>query len=112
MIKSLKFAAPWCGIRPPEEGGKGLKITPHKEEKIAGAVAQSVEQRTENPCVAGSIPAHTTDSEINPCRSMIYEGFLLGCTERCTVLIGWVVGLANILFIILACSIPSVLICL
>ena len=26
----------------------------------AGAVAQSVEQRTENPCVAGSIPAHTT----------------------------------------------------
>jgi hypothetical protein len=27
-----------------------------------GAVAQSVEQRTENPCVAGSIPAHTTKS--------------------------------------------------
>ena len=26
----------------------------------AGAVAQLVEQRTENPCVAGSIPAHTT----------------------------------------------------
>ena len=25
-----------------------------------GAVAQLVEQRTENPCVAGSIPAHTT----------------------------------------------------
>ncbi len=25
-----------------------------------GAVAQSVEQWTENPCVAGSIPAHTT----------------------------------------------------
>ena len=25
-----------------------------------GAVAQSVEQRTENPCVAGSIPADTT----------------------------------------------------
>ena len=34
-----------------------------------GAVAQSVEQRTENPCVAGSIPAHTTEqtrlSEVN-----------------------------------------------
>jgi hypothetical protein len=28
-----------------------------------GAVAQSVEQRTENPCVAGSIPAHTTTSK-------------------------------------------------
>ncbi len=25
-----------------------------------GAVAQSVEQRTENPCVGGSIPPHTT----------------------------------------------------
>ena len=25
-----------------------------------GDVAQLVEQRTENPCVAGSIPAHTT----------------------------------------------------
>ena len=31
-----------------------------------GAVAQSVEQRTENPCVAGSIPAHTTDTTKKP----------------------------------------------
>ena len=31
-----------------------------------GAVAQSVEQRTENPCVAGSIPAHTTLKQENP----------------------------------------------
>ena len=30
-----------------------------------GAVAQSVEQRTENPCVAGSIPAHTTKKPKN-----------------------------------------------
>ncbi len=28
--------------------------------KNNGAIAQSVEQRTENPCVAGSIPAGTT----------------------------------------------------
>ena len=28
--------------------------------KADGALAQSVEQRTENPCVAGSIPAGTT----------------------------------------------------
>src|SRR5579872_5269219 len=28
--------------------------------KADGAVAQSVEQRTENPCVGGSIPPHTT----------------------------------------------------
>jgi hypothetical protein len=27
---------------------------------MAGAVAQLVEQRTENPCVGGSIPPHTT----------------------------------------------------
>ena len=29
---------------------------------IKGAVAQLVEQRTENPCVGGSIPPHTTDN--------------------------------------------------
>ena len=28
----------------------------------SGTIAQSVEQRTENPCVAGSIPAGTTKS--------------------------------------------------
>jgi hypothetical protein len=33
--------------------------------KRDGAVAQLVEQRTENPCVAGSIPAHTTKNKIN-----------------------------------------------
>jgi hypothetical protein len=30
--------------------------------KQNGAVAQLVEQRTENPCVGGSIPPHTTKS--------------------------------------------------
>ena len=29
-------------------------------EKINGAIAQLVEQRTENPCVPGSIPGGTT----------------------------------------------------
>ncbi len=29
-------------------------------EILVGLVAQSVEQRTENPCVAGSIPARAT----------------------------------------------------
>jgi len=33
-------------------------ILPQKYQQ--GAVAQLVEQRTENPCVAGSIPAGTT----------------------------------------------------
>ena len=32
-------------------------------EILIGAVAQLVEQRTENPCVAGSIPAHTTTTK-------------------------------------------------
>ena len=49
-----------------------LYLQPRKGK--AGAVAQSVEQRTENPCVAGSIPAHTTnksDDEVN-----IHDRFL------------------------------------
>jgi hypothetical protein len=29
-----------------------------------GAVAQLVEQRTENPCVGGSIPPHTTVKQV------------------------------------------------
>jgi hypothetical protein len=37
-----------------------------------GAVAQSVEQRTENPCVAGSIPAHTTSKSQNPRWSWVF----------------------------------------
>ena len=31
--------------------------------KNAGAIAQLVEQRTENPCVPGSIPGGTTDNQ-------------------------------------------------
>ena len=31
--------------------------------KGAGTIAQLVEQRTENPCVAGSIPADTTKTK-------------------------------------------------
>jgi hypothetical protein len=37
-----------------------------------GAVAQLVEQRTENPCVGGSIPPHTTsDAEASAKASKI-----------------------------------------
>ncbi len=32
---------------------------------IFGFIAQSVEQRTENPCVGGSIPPGTTIEELN-----------------------------------------------
>ena len=32
--------------------------------KQKGAIAQLVEQRTENPCVPGSIPGGTTEREL------------------------------------------------
>src|SRR5688572_12095535 len=35
-----------------------------KLRRTKGAVAQLVEQRTENPCVGGSIPPHTTNPAI------------------------------------------------
>ena len=38
-------------------GGRGFEPRPDRH---FGSVAQSVEQRTENPRVAGSIPAGTT----------------------------------------------------
>ena len=37
-----------------------------------GAVAQLVEQRTENPCVGGSIPPHTTEKALVNNRSFFY----------------------------------------
>ena len=39
---------------------------------IKGTIAQLVEQRTENPCVAGSIPAGTTENPLY----VLYEGFV------------------------------------
>ena len=38
-----------------------FEIRRSKFDVQGGAVAQSVEQRTENPCVGGSIPPHTTE---------------------------------------------------
>ena len=35
-----------------------------RERKKIGAIAQLVEQRTENPCVPGSIPGGTTQNKI------------------------------------------------
>ena len=39
-----------------------------------GALAQSVEQRTENPCVAGSIPAGTTTKKKEALEYTKYSG--------------------------------------
>ncbi len=36
-----------------------------------GAIAQLVEQRTENPCVPGSIPGGTTSKKINELKTDI-----------------------------------------
>ena len=35
----------------------------HSQNKKHGAIAQLVEQRTENPCVPGSIPGGTTENQ-------------------------------------------------
>ncbi len=44
-----------------------------------GAVAQLVEQRTENPCVGGSIPSHTT-SKIKAFSEKLKAFFIWGQT--------------------------------
>ena len=36
----------------------------HAKQNTVGAIAQLVEQRTENPCVPGSIPGGTTKKEL------------------------------------------------
>ena len=41
-----------------------------------GAIAQSVEQWTENPCVPGSIPGGTTTSNYNPLKINDLQGVL------------------------------------
>ena len=46
--------------------------------KRKGAIAQLVEQRTENPCVPGSIPGGTTlkERELQRCDSLFLSLFL------------------------------------
>ena len=40
-----------------------------RKQETNGAIAQLVEQRTENPCVPGSIPGGTTPPFISPVRA-------------------------------------------
>ncbi len=42
--------------------------------KAIGALAQLVEQRTENPCVPGSIPGGTTIKDPNICSGFLVFG--------------------------------------
>ena len=46
---------------------KGISLHPQSSNND-GAIAQLVEQRTENPCVPGSIPGGTTPPFISPVR--------------------------------------------
>ena len=51
-------------------------------EKINGAIAQLVEQRTENPCVPGSIPGGTTERNANDLKTRLLAFFLLSWTSK------------------------------
>ncbi len=42
---------------------KNIAYLCNRKPKEIGAIAQLVEQRTENPCVPGSIPGGTTDNQ-------------------------------------------------
>ena len=48
--------------------------------KQKGAIAQLVEQRTENPCVPGSIPGGTTEKK----RDLNLSFFIIGVRLRVT----------------------------
>ena len=52
-----------------------------KKTEKDGAVAQSVEQRTENPCVAGSIPAHTTSFKLSSYEVKLVAVFFISLNE-------------------------------
>ena len=43
----------------------------------SGAIAQLVEQRTENPCVPGSIPGGTTAKKTSKIRSLFFIRFFV-----------------------------------
>jgi hypothetical protein len=53
-------------------GGRGFESRPDRH--LSGSVAQSVEQRTENPCVGGSIPSRAI-----PKKKLANVSFFLLC---------------------------------
>ena len=57
-------------------------------EMYVGAVAQLVEQWTENPCVAGSIPAHTTALKMpwQRCRGFLFSK----CHDQALIIKGYI----------------------
>ena len=67
-------------------GGRGFEPRPDRH---FGSVAQSVEQRTENPRVAGSIPAGTTILFVMQVYPSPAEGIGLENRQRINVLRGF-----------------------
>ena len=63
-------------------GGPPLRLGQGNSDEKRGDVAQLVEQRTENPCVGGSIPSITTKSLP---QTLVYQAFkfriCVGATE-------------------------------
>ena len=54
-----------------------LFVVPLQPQKRNGAIAQLVEQRTENPCVPGSIPGGTTPPFIRAVLDLLRPPFLV-----------------------------------
>ncbi len=82
-------------------GGRGFKSRPGR---LYGSIAQSVEQRTENPCVGGSIPSRATilfcsnsggvakwpnaaDCKSAPLRVRQFESAPLHCTQGYSLMV-------------------------
>ena len=59
-----EFWCKWIKIRIKSCGNEQKALPLHSQlRNTVGAIAQMVEQRTENPCVPGSIPGGTTDKK-------------------------------------------------
>ena len=52
-------------------GGNPPAAVPAAVHSTRGQVAQLVEQRTENPCVGGSIPSLATNNQVLTCNSVL-----------------------------------------
>ena len=84
-----EFWCKWIKIHIKSCGNEQKALPLHSQlRNTVGAIAQLVEQRTENPCVPGSIPGGTTDKKavkrnLN-CFFVFYVVLLLCCDYNTT----------------------------